>query len=152
MSGAALKLKPSTVDLEVSLQGRDRLQLQMNLVNGTIESAKLSGSGCSDFLNLLQAWRPKLTGSLETLELPQGDSHSSLLLREAILRAQGEWKFPYADEEICHCRAVSTAKVDAAIIGGCRSVRAIARETSAGTSCGSCRTDTEAIINYRLKS
>ncbi len=152
MSAAALKIKTATVDLEVSLPGRDRLQLKMKLVNGTIESATLTGRGCSDFLRLLQAWRPKLAGTLDALELPQGDSHATLLLREAILRAKGEWKFPYAEEEICHCRAVSTAKVDAAIIGGCRSVRAIARETSAGTSCGSCRPDTESIINYRLKS
>ncbi len=151
MSGLARNLQTHIVDLNVSLPGRDDLNLHLQVVNGEIVSHKLTGRGCTEFLKLIQSWRPKLKGQLAALVMPEGNSHSEILLREAILKAKGEWEFPYKDEELCHCRAVATSKVDAAIIGGCRSVRAIARETSAGTSCGSCRPDTEAIINYRLK-
>jgi len=148
---SAPKLQTQVLSQTVSLQGRDEITLQLDIVNGEIQRGHLSGRGCPEMLQLMQAWRPKLKGALESLEIPQGNTHSEILLREAILKARGEWKFPYAEEELCHCRAVATSKVDAAIIGGCRSVRAIARETSAGTSCGSCRPDTEAIINYRLQ-
>lgn len=147
---ALLKPQTETVDLQVSLPGRDSLELKLETANGNILTAKLTGRGCTEFLKLLQTWRPKLTGALLAVEIPRGNSHGEILLREALLKARGEWKFPYAEEELCHCRAIATGKVDAAIIGGCRSVRAIARETSAGTSCGSCRPDTETIINYRL--
>lgn len=151
MSGAALNLQTQSVDLRVSLPGRDELRLELQVVNGEIASAALSGRGCTEFLKLLQAWRPKLSGQLSALEAPAGNSHAEILLREAVLKAKGEWDFPYKDEELCHCRAVATAKVDAAIVAGCRTTREIARETSAGTSCGSCRVDVESIINYRIK-
>ena len=151
MNGTARQLKTKALEFSVSLPGRDDLKLELKVVDGDVVSQKLTGRGCTEFLKLLQTWRPKLTGSLATLEIPHGNSHSEILLREALLKAKGEWDFPYKDEELCHCRAVATSRVDAAIIGGCRSVRALARETSAGTSCGSCRPDTEAIINYRLK-
>lgn len=149
---SAPKLQTQAIDLQISLPGRDELSLHLDVVNGRIESSQLKGRGCTEFLRLLQTWRPKLQGPLAELNVPVGHSHAEMLLREAILKAKGEWQFPYPDEEICHCRAVSTAKVDAAIVGGCRSARAVARETSAGTSCGSCRPDTEAILSYRLQS
>lgn len=117
--------------------------------NRMIISSKLTGRGCLQLLELMVAWRPKLKGSLDTIQLPDGDGHAAILLREAILKAQGRWFFPYGEEELCHCRAVATAKVDAAIVGGCKTVKAVSRETSAGTSCGTCRTDIEAIIKYR---
>ena len=148
---SAPKLQTQTFSQTVSLEGRDQLTLDLETRDGAITHAKLTGRGCTEMLTLMQAWRAKLSGDLKALEIPQGNSHSEILLREILLKAKGEWQFPYEDEELCHCRAISTKKVDAAIIGGCRSVRGIARETSAGTSCGSCRPDTEAIINYRLQ-
>jgi bacterioferritin-associated ferredoxin len=148
---SAPKLQTQKIEVAVSLEGRDDLSLALDVVNGEISNARLTGRGCTEFLKLIQAWRPKLTGAVGTVEIPKGNSHAEILLREALLKAKGEWKFPYQEEELCHCRAIATSKVDAAIVGGCRSVRSIARETSAGTSCGSCRPDTESIINYRLQ-
>lgn len=148
----APKLQTHKIELSVSLPGRDDLQLALTILNGEISASRLTGRGCPEFLKLIQAWRPKLTGLLANVEIPSGHSHSEILLREALLKAKGEWLFPYADEELCHCRAIKTSKVDAAIVGGCRTARAIARETSAGTSCGSCRPDAEAIIKYRLQA
>ena len=149
----AVNLSPSQpLVVEVSLPGRDRVSLSLQIHDGNIVSGSLQGSGCPKLLKLMQAWRPKLAGDLSALEVPQGTDHSEILLREAVLKAKGEWQFPYEEEELCHCRAISTAKVDAAIVGGCHNVRSVARETSAGTSCGSCRPNTEAIIAWRLKS
>lgn len=139
------------VHIEVGLTGRDRVTLDLDLQNGVIQAAKMTGSGCTHFLKLIQAWRPKLNGELSKLPLPEGSGHAEILLREAILKAKGEWQFPYDEEELCHCRAIATSKVDAAIISGCHNIRSVARETSAGTSCGSCRPNTEAMIEYRLK-
>ncbi len=149
---SAPKIKTQKIELSVALSGRDELHLALDVVNGEIAAAKLTGCGCLEFLKLMEIWRPKLKGRLNEVEIPAGQSHSEMLLREALLKAKGAWVFPYADEELCHCRAVATSKVDSAVVGGCRTVRAIARETSAGTSCGSCRLDTEAIIDFRLQA
>jgi bacterioferritin-associated ferredoxin len=141
---------PNAVKIEVSLPGRDRISLSFETSDGSLQNAKLTGSGCPELLRLLVEWRPKLSGKLAALEVPAGIGHADILLREALLKAKGEWKFPYDEEELCHCRAVSTARVDSAIVGGCHNIRSISRETSAGTSCGSCRSVTEALIAYRL--
>ena len=138
--------------IEVSIENRDRLSLQFRLdENGEIADARLSGSGCSDLLVLMQAMRPQLRGAMKSLAIPPGTNHAAILMRELLLKAKGEWRFPYSDEEICHCRGISTARVDQAIIGGCHTVEAVKKATSAGSSCGTCRMDVESIIKYRLQ-
>ncbi|MES2963602.1 MAG: (2Fe-2S)-binding protein [Bdellovibrionota bacterium] len=139
-----------SINIEVSLPARDRLTLELEVDRDEVKRAQLVVVGCTEILKLAQEWRPKLKGPLAQIPLPEGTGHAVLMLREAILKARGEWKFPYTDEELCHCRAVATSKVDAAIVGGCHSMQAVAQETSAGTSCGTCRVDTDAIIKYRL--
>lgn len=137
-------------EVEVHLEGRDRLHLRLETLEGEIIRASLKGSGCPELLKILAETRLTLKGRLSDVPLPRGSGHAALLVRELILKARGEWKFPYLEEELCHCRAVPTSKVDQAIVGGCHSVFAVARQTSAGTSCGNCRYDTESIIKYRL--
>lgn len=151
---AARSLQLKTVsEYEVSLSSRDRLHLIVEIdADGEIVSAQLTGSGCSELLSLLARVRPQLRGKLIDLALPEGQSHSVMLMRELILRAKGQWDFPYKDEELCHCRAVAMRKVDDAIISGCHSVETVKRATSASTSCGTCRWDIEAILKYRLGS
>jgi bacterioferritin-associated ferredoxin len=149
-AAAALKLKTLS-EFEVSLSSRDRLRLALDVdENGTILSAQLTGSGCSELLSLLGTVRPLLKGKLADLQLPEGRSHSAILMRELLLKAKEQWNFPYKEEELCHCRAVSTRKVDDAIISGCHTVEAVKRATSASTSCGTCRWDIESILKYRL--
>lgn len=140
----------SKIDVEVALPLRDRVSLSLEVEGGQIRSSRLHGVGCTEFLKLLRDWRPKLTGELDAVPLPPGESHAAILLRELILKAQGKWDFPYKEEELCHCRAVLTSVVDAAIVGGCKTSAAVSRETSASTSCGTCRPDVEAILKYRL--
>lgn len=140
-----------TISVDVELPARDRLSLELVVDRGEVTGAKLAVVGCMEILKLAADWRPKLKGPLASLPLPTGSGHAALMLREALLKAKGEWNFPYPEAELCHCRAVPTAKVDAAIVGGCHTIQSVAQETSAGTSCGTCRVDTDAIIKYRLK-
>lgn len=82
--------------------------------------------------------------------LPQGNGHSELLLRELILKIQGQWKYPYEQQELCHCRAIPTENVDQAILCGAHTTEAVSTITTASTACGTCRPDVLAILQYRL--
>ncbi len=126
------------------LPGRDEIHLSAD--------GKLRAIGCPELLKTCSDWRPKLNGSPKQWPLPEGNSHSEVLLREAILKARGEWQLPYPDEELCHCRVVATTKVDAAIVTGAHTVSEVSRRTSAGTSCGTCQPDIKKLIAYRLKT
>ena len=140
----------TTVDISVSLAARDELRLHLQIHAGEVIESRLTGIGCKELLEQIAAWRPRLKGLLADLPLPQGPGHAQVMLRELILKAKGQWDFPYKEEELCHCRAVPTKKVDDAIIGGCHTVDAVKRATSASTSCGTCRPDIEDVLNYRL--
>lgn len=151
---AAISPLEEQVSIEVQLSGRDSIQLDLTLVDGLIADFRLAGIGCPELLKLLTDWRvrlkPCLRGAIWDLPIPEGVSHVDMLLREAILKAQGRWSFPYGEEELCHCRGVATEKVDEAVIGGCHTVAEVSRQTSAGTSCGTCQPDIEAVIRFRL--
>jgi len=150
MSAVCPLVKTESVDLAVKVPGGDAVSLQLELRGRQIQSSKLSGTACTSLLKLMAEWRTHLKGSIDDVPIPKGEDHASILIRELILKAQGRWEFPYSEEELCHCRGVPLAKVDAAIIAGCKSSASVSRETSAGTSCGSCKPDIEAVLRYRL--
>ena len=137
-------------EFEAGLTARDHVRLSLSLDGDQIVAAHLRAVGCGELLNLVAAIRPQLRGNLGDLLLPEGSGHAVLLLREVLLKAQGRWSFPYQEEELCHCRAVPTKKVDEAIVSGCHTPEDVSRATRASTSCGTCRPDVNAIINYRL--
>lgn len=167
--------------VEVQLFGRDQVVAEFVIQHaGTpqamVTDVKLIRSGCMAFEAALDRFREQLL-SLSDLDralllVPDkiagphppsaaiesfyrsldGKDHVSILLRELVLKLQNRFQLPYHESEICHCRAVPTAVVDRAIVGGCHSTGAVARTTSAGTSCGTCRPDTESLIAYRLAS
>lgn len=154
-----------TKQVEVVFLGRDRVSAQIEFEGETNDAVILGftfkASGCLAFLSVLEDFKTKvlalpsaqrrLKGSAEFDQLvPQGADHVSILIRELVLKARDEFVLPYRDEELCHCRAVRTDVVDRAIVGGCHSVQSVARMTSAGTSCGTCKPDTESLIAYRL--
>ncbi len=107
--------------------------------------------GCSETLNLFRAYLQK-EQDLTKWTLPVGQGHSELLIKELILKAKGLWQFPYEHAEICHCRAITTARVDQAILCGAHDLPSIRRATSANTACGTCHEDLTKIIQYRLGS
>lgn len=137
---------------QVGLPGRDELTLELSLQQDQITSASLTGIGCTQLLNLLVQWRPLLKGTLSEIPIPTDLDHASLLLKQLLLQAQGKWAPPYQDEELCHCRRVATQVVNAAIISGCHTPELVSKKTSASTSCGTCRPDVEAQIQYVLRA
>jgi nitrite reductase (NADH) large subunit len=48
--------------------------------------------------------------------------------------------------QICNCNGVSKGDIAAAVKGGCRSVKAVGEATRAGTGCGSCKPQVQAIV------
>lgn len=136
--------------ISVNLEGRDEIHLEAQVQDGQIIQSRLTGIGCFAHLQLLQKWRGQLEGRLQDLPLPEGHSHSEILLREALLKLKGQWKFPIADKELCHCRMISAHEVDQAIVAGAHTSEKVSDRTSASTACGTCRSDVEELIRYRL--
>lgn len=139
--------------------GRDRAELELAMDGANVKSMAIKASGCRAFLQALATWKnavmaekagARTTEVLRT-HAPKNEKHEAILIRELADRALDRFELPYKDEELCHCRAVPTAIVDRAIVAGCHTVAAVARMTSAGTSCGTCKPDTESIIRHRLK-
>ena len=77
-------------------------------------------------------------------DLKTGDD---LLINEFILKLKNQFELSYPHEELCHCRMVPGEKVYQAIKQGCTSVDEVARATMAGTGCGSCRPDTQKLLD-----
>ena len=75
-------------------------------------------------------------------------TNDDLLIQEFILKLKGENVMPYLHEELCHCRMVPTNQVHQAIKQGCLSVSEISRTTLAGTGCGSCKIETQQILDF----
>ncbi len=135
----------------VGWAGREEATLTVELtVDENIVKAQLHGIGGPEFLQALCALRSQLVGDWNKVKLPLGATFSAILLRELLLKARGEWNFPYTEDETCHCRVVPTEVVDQAICLGAHTPAKVSAMTSASTACGSCRPDVEAMIRYRL--
>ncbi len=134
------------------LAGREEVSLRLKLdaSGGAIVEAELLVVGSAETLALACEWRKQLQGPLSSLVLPAGNSPFEILLREILLKMKGEWKFPYEQAEVCHCRMVSLEIVDSAIICGAHTPQKVSEWTSASTACGTCRPDVTAILAYRL--
>lgn len=138
-----------TYRVEIPL--RDLLEVDLEIDGGQMKTSQFRVLGCSEFLELVESWKTHFQGEIKDLPLPQGRDHSSLLLKELILKIKNEWEVPYPHEELCHCRQVSTEKIGEAIVCGAHSVEKVARDTSAGTGCGTCRGDIQKLIDHRLE-
>ena len=138
--------------IKVELEGRDYIEVECEGDNPQAPGAvkKVRMLGCTDFMSMMQTLRKNFGVDISKWPVPQGHDHSSLLLKEMILKLRGEWAFPYAEDELCHCRTVPTHTVDQAIIAGAHSPEIVTRQTSASTACGTCRPEVQKIIDYRL--
>ncbi|MFM6928969.1 MAG: bacterioferritin-associated ferredoxin [Bdellovibrio sp.] len=140
--------------IKVELDGRDFIEVECEGESSQAPGRvlKVNYMGCTEFMEMMQKMRRHFGPDVAKWPLPEGKDHSSLLLAEMVLRLRGEWNFPYQEEEICHCRSISTHSVDQAIIAGAHTPEVVTRQTSASTACGTCRPEVQKIINYRLKS
>ncbi|MGZ3769613.1 MAG: (2Fe-2S)-binding protein [Bdellovibrio sp.] len=137
--------------IKVELQGRDYIEVHFEegpQERGPVKSVAVLG--CSAFMKKISEMRTEFGDDLNKWELPTENDHSSLLLKEMILKIRGQWQFPYAHEELCHCRSVSAFTVDQAIIAGAHTPEKVTLQTSASSACGTCRFEVNKIINYRL--
>jgi bacterioferritin-associated ferredoxin len=124
----------------VEIPGRDRIEY---------EAGTLKVIGCSELRELISRLQ-KGGKDVSKWPIPEGSSHSMMLVRELILRARGEWQFPIQEAETCHCRAVPTKTVDQAVLCGAHNIEKVRRLTSANTACGTCFPEVEKILQYRL--
>ncbi len=137
------KEKPKSI--QVHLNGRDHLEFSEDQ-----GKSQFRFIGCHELNQFLTNYRQHHGDNIKSWPLPEGLSHSELLLKELLLKIKGQWNFPYQADELCHCRCVPTAIVDQAILAGAHTPEAVSRWTSASTACGTCRSDVEKMINYRL--
>lgn len=134
------------VRVVVDLPGRDRIEAR-----GEGPETQIRVLGCVALQEKVKAL-VVLNPDPAKWELPEGRDHNDLLIKEFILRARGEWQFPYGEAELCHCRSVPTEVVDQAIVAGAHTCVNVSSRTSASTACGTCRPDVQKIIDYRLKT
>lgn len=131
------------------LKGRDLLEIEVSDASSG-GRARLRAVGCTELLSLVRRFQVQNGKDPLSWPLPGGLSHSELLLKEVLLKARGQWDFPYKEEELCHCRSVSTEIVDQAIVAGAHRCEIVSRQTSASTSCGTCRPHVQSLIDFRL--
>lgn len=138
--------------IKAELAGRDFIEVECDGEDekspGRVLNVKMVG--CTDFLDLMQTMRKNFGVDLKKWPVPEGIDHSSILVREMILKLQGAWNYPYDEKELCHCRMIDTDIVDQAIVAGAHTPEKVTRQTSASTACGTCRPNVQKIIDYRL--
>lgn len=138
--------------LRVELFGRDYIEVEYEgedpLWPGALKRVNIVG--CANFMDMMQSMRKNFGPDVTKWPLPEASDHSSLLLRELILKLRGEWHYPYGEDELCHCRSIPTQTVDQAIIAGAHTPEIVTRQTSASTACGTCRPNVQRIIDFRL--
>lgn len=137
------------MEIRIQIQGREEVQLHWP--EGQSQP-RIQAIGSLQFLKTVEHWKRLWQGPVESWPIPEANTTAEILLRELVLRAQGKWKPPYEDPELCHCRAVPLAHVLDAIRAGAHDSQAVSRWTSASTACGTCRPDVEALLNYHLIS
>ena len=132
-----------------SEDGREHLELKLDITNNDIQITGMKAIGSLDFLNLSHRYKTDLNGPIDKIVVPTGDTPSEMIWREVILTLKNEWTSPVDIEEICHCRKIMTQVVDRAIVYGAHDVDSVRRKTSANTGCGTCRPDIEKLLEHR---
>ena len=124
-------------------------QSEINLKNGSVHIV-----GPLSLIKKMNELKKKYGGNPQSWpELLILKSSDDILINEFILKVKGNFKLAYESEELCHCRMVPVEKVYNAIKQGCRSVDDVGRTTLAGTGCGSCRPDTQKLLEqFKLTS
>ncbi|WP_042775404.1 nitrate reductase [Sinorhizobium fredii] len=77
-------------------------------------------------------------------------SHANLSKRFAVAAGRPGADKPDPGATVCSCFSVGVNHITAAIREGCHSVETVGAKTSAGTNCGSCRSEIRGIINACL--
>lgn len=112
---------------------------------------EISVQGSRKLLSLVQDLKSEYGLDPKQWPLQSEKNSENFLVNEFILKAKGEFKLSYEHEELCHCRSVTTEKVFYHIKDGCLTISDVSRATMAGTSCGTCHSDIQGMINQVLQ-
>ena len=74
-------------------------------------------------------------------------NHGDLRKRFAIVAGRPGADQPDPGATVCSCFSVGVNRIVSAIRGGCHTVETVAKQTNAGTNCGSCRAEIRGIID-----
>lgn len=129
--------------IKAVIEGRDELAYS--------ETDGVKVIGCSKLVSKVNEVLKDHGSDPAKWPLPLTNSHEDLLVKELILKAQGNFKVPYTDVEICHCRSISTDEVLQAIKAGAHNLERIRALTDANTACGTCGPDCESLLDFMLK-
>ncbi|UVC06514.1 molybdopterin-dependent oxidoreductase [Rhizobium sp. TH2] len=75
------------------------------------------------------------------------ERHADLRTRFALVAGRPGAGRPDPGATVCSCNSIGINQIIAAIRGGCSTVEAVGKQTSAGTNCGSCRGEIRGIID-----
>ena len=137
-------------ELQWDHPGRESVKMTYKIDGGLFHLVDLKMTGCLAFLKKGEQIKTDLKGAVTDLPIPKGTNHESIIWREIILKIQSDWEDPVNSNELCHCRKVSTEKVDRAIVYGAHNVEQIRSYTSANTGCGTCLGDVQKLLVNRL--
>lgn len=136
--------------IKIELKNRDCIEVEFCVENNILKEFKTKIIACQNIEKEISKLKNYVGKNIEQLDLPTGNQHYEILIRELILKMQNKWDFPYKDYELCHCRKISAEDVDQAVISGCHKVEKIREFTWANTGCGTCLGDINKILDYRL--
>ena len=134
----------------IQLSGRDCMSVEVNEQSGAVTRVKVFG--CRHLLKLVGELRRTYGVHPQNWPLPHSTDHASLLVRKFILVLKNQWQLPVEGDEICHCRQISSAVVEEAIMSGAHTPELVSRWTSASTACGTCRPIVSEVLQYLLPS
>ncbi len=132
------------------IEGGEEVHLTLELEGSAIKSHKWTVIGGLSLLEKAKHLKSNFPKTLDALQAPTDKDASSLLLKELILRAKGEWHAGDDDPEVCHCRKISQRSIERAILLGANTVEKVRKRTSANTGCGACMPDVLDLINKRI--
>lgn len=138
-------LKTNSQDkIHVEVEGQDQLSWSESL------PSPFQHRCCYALTQLIEKYQQMHGVKPAQWPLPEGNSHSEILLRLFLKKLQGSYSSPYEHDEVCHCRSVSTKVIEKAIVNGAHNLETIAAWTTAGTACGTCRVDSQKILDSLL--
>ena len=140
-----------SMEIHWQSEGRNEVWLRLDRDDEAINAVEMKAIGDLDFLHRCQDMKAQLLGPIGELPTLEGTDMATLIWLEILGRIKKEWTLPVEHDELCHCRQVSTRKVDEAVVFGAHTLSEIRRQTSANTGCGTCLGDIKKLVQHRLK-
>jgi len=145
---------PQIQTIRVEIKDREWVQfkLEVDPTSQKISRASFQAQGCLSLLEAVGKAVQSFQGK-KVMDLAWSASleHWDQLILEAISRLQGKYDRPYKEDEMCHCRKVPTDKIETAIVLGAHTPERVKAWTTAGSGCGTCRPNVQALIEFRVQ-